>query len=140
MIEDYKASGGSKKKPRALHELAASAHDQLEGEDVEGAEKINLLYSLLCHASEEDAAKILGPTELMSFVKWRKDGSKGYGKGGYRGGSGGGKGQTWTPTAGTAAKTSTGNSSPSGKGGFEAIAPIANSQATESPSAPNSTR
>lgn len=108
VIEDYRASSGSKKKPRPLHALTTGAKEEGEGGFPEVIEEGNLLYSLLCHASEGDAAKILGPAELMSFVKWRKGGGKGYSKGGFKGSGGGGKASTWSPTVGTASRSASG--------------------------------
>ena len=46
----------------------------------------NMLYSLLCHASDEDIAKILPAAEIMTCVKWKKGGGKGIFRGGSRGG------------------------------------------------------
>ena len=89
VIEDYKASA-PKKKVKALNELVARMAEEETADSEEG----NLLFSLLCHASEEDVAKVLSPSELMTFVKWRSKGGggKGYNGGSYAARAGGNKG------------------------------------------------
>ena len=121
VIADFKASGGVKKKPRALNELAASErYDQ--DQEPEVPEEGNLLFSLLCHASDEDAAKILGPKELLSFQKWRSAGGKGYNRFQRPGGQKGGFGSTGVNST-KAASTSPGATSL--VGGLEVLVPMA---------------
>ena len=58
VIDDWKASGGEKKKARIVGELATG---QAVTEDAEEAtEPDNLWYSLLCLASEANITKVLG--------------------------------------------------------------------------------
>ena len=54
VIEDYKASGNFKKKPKTINELAAevAASADSTGSAALAPEEGNLLFSLLCHASD----------------------------------------------------------------------------------------
>ena len=65
IIEDYKATS-PKRKPKNLQELSAGMANRGEGEEEE-VPPDNLLFSLLANASDEDVAKVLGETELLSF-------------------------------------------------------------------------
>ena len=129
VIEDHKASGGIKRKPRTINELSAEIEASAAAQEgAEIPEEGNLLYSLLCHASDEDIAKVLPPAELLTFVRWRQKGGKSSGKGGAAGGRNGGKGgwqnqqsgasrtQGNPGSAGAGASTS---GAGSGKGSFE---------------------
>ena len=70
LIRDFKASG-SKRKPerkgRLVGELAVGAEDL---EDVLPANEGGLLFQLISLATEEEAARVLSPADLQTFVRW----------------------------------------------------------------------
>ena len=119
IIEDHKASG-TKRKPKTLQELTAEIPNQDEGEGQDQPVDGGLLYSVPAYASDEDVGKISGPTEPLSFVKWRNRGGKGSGKFGPKGGTGG-KGQPWGSNAEKGQTSSSGSAGGKGKGDFDGM-------------------
>ena len=118
VIDDYKASGAPKRKLKGLNELSnGEVADQAQ--EADEPEEGNTLYQLLCHASDEDVAKILGPSELQSFVRWKQAGGKGYTR--YQAsGSGGKKGSSWNGAGGKGAGASPGAGQGKGAGADDA--------------------
>ena len=109
MILEHK-NKRSVRRGKGLHEL-----EEGKDEDKGSSEPVadNLLFSLLLHAKDEDVAKVLPPSELQTFQRWKQQ-QKG-GKGGFPRrwsptGSGGKNGSPTSPATGAPGASSPGAS------------------------------
>ena len=73
---------------KGLHELE-EGKDEVKGSPEPVPD--NFLFSLLLHAKDEDVAKVLPPSELLTFQRWKQQ---------QKGGKGGGFQRRWSPIGG----------------------------------------